>query len=401
MVEGATKQFSRRLTQGWDAIKPIGPLASLAGIADRMRNTQPTLATALAREAEDATGQVPPARGPLAEPGTMPPPPAFWHIDPDDGEMFPQRDAYCFDVPFRHGVNTREIKRIWELGRLQFLVPLAAHAALSGDRGEFKLVAGVIRSWMEGNPPFRGPNWGSGVELALRLISVALSLSIIGVGNLDEETRHAVLKFVYAHVKWLKRFPSLHSSANNHRIAELVGIIVGATLAPAIPGSADLREKSWRDLLTENSSSDLPDGVGAEQAPYYTAFAIELFLVATFFYEKQHDLPADTIDRLSVWAEHSLWLMDTQSRVPAIGDWDDCRVIATTQAGEPDLWPRSFPRLHSSSAAPTSLLRQKIPVFATCFSGQGKCPQGRVLGCARSRREVTGLFGAKVELRRF
>ena len=67
----------------------------------------------------------------------MPPPPAFWHIDPDDGEMFPQRDAYCFDVSFRHGVNTREIKRIWELSRLQFLVPLAAYAALSGRPGGF------------------------------------------------------------------------------------------------------------------------------------------------------------------------------------------------------------------------------------------------------------------------
>ena len=181
----------------------------------------------------------------------MPPPPAFWHVDPDDGERFPQRDAYCFDISYRHGVNTREIKRIWELGRLQFLVPLAAYAVLSSDRGDFNLIAGVVQSWMEGNPPFRGPNWCSGIELGLRLISVALSLSIIGVANLDEETRHAVLKFVYAHVYWLKRFPSLHSSANNHRIAELVGVIVGTTMAPAIPGAADLREKSWRDLLTE------------------------------------------------------------------------------------------------------------------------------------------------------
>jgi hypothetical protein len=46
-------------------------------------------------------------------------------------------------------------------------------------------------------------------------------------------------------------------------------------------------------------------------------------------------LPAATVDRLSAWAEHSLWLMDADARVPAIGDFDDCRVIATTQAPEP------------------------------------------------------------------
>ena len=78
----------------------------------------------------------------------MPPPAAFWHIDPDDGEVFPQRDAYCFDISFRHGVNTREIKRIWELSRLQFLVPLAAYAALAGRPEDLTWSAALsARGW--------------------------------------------------------------------------------------------------------------------------------------------------------------------------------------------------------------------------------------------------------------
>ena len=265
----------------------------------------------------------------------MPPPPAFWHIDPDYGDLFPQRDAYCFDVSFRHGVNTREIKRIWELNRLQFLVPLAAHAGLSGEREDFDLVVGLVRSWIEGNPPFRGLTWGSGIELALRVISVALSLSMIGVERLDEETHQAALKFFYAHVYWIKRFPSRYSSANNHRIAELAGLIVGTTIAPGIPDAENVRERCWRELLIEIDRQIYPDGVGAEQAPNYTAFAVELFLVADAVYRRQNDLPAATVDRLSAWAEHSLWLMDTNSGIPAIGDSDDSRVIATTQAPEP------------------------------------------------------------------
>ena len=76
----------------------------------------------------------------------------FWHIDPVDGEVFSQRDAYCFDVSFRHGVNTREIKRIWELNRLQFLVPLAAYAVLSGHQEDFEL-GGRILSVLDGGQP--------------------------------------------------------------------------------------------------------------------------------------------------------------------------------------------------------------------------------------------------------
>ena len=90
---------------------------------------------------------------------------------------------------------------------------------------------------MDGNPPFRGLNWSSGIELALRVISVALALSMIGVERLDEESRRSILKFFSAHVYWLKRFPSLHSSANNHRIAELTGLIVGLSMAPGAHGA--------------------------------------------------------------------------------------------------------------------------------------------------------------------
>jgi hypothetical protein len=96
-----------------------------------------------------------------------------------------------------------------------------------------------------------------------------------------------------------------------------------------------LREKCWRDLLIEIDRQIYPDGVGAEQAPTYTAFTIELFLVAALAFGRQHDLPAATKDRLAAWAEHSLWLMDTEARTPAIGDTDEGRVIATSQVREP------------------------------------------------------------------
>ena len=53
LIEGATKQVSRRLPQGWETFKPIGPLVSLPDLANRMRNCQPELAAVIAREAED------------------------------------------------------------------------------------------------------------------------------------------------------------------------------------------------------------------------------------------------------------------------------------------------------------------------------------------------------------
>jgi hypothetical protein len=334
LVETATKQTARRHNGGWGAVEPLGPLTVIPGIRSRIAFS-PDLSAVITREADNIRAGsfcLLGARWP--KPPSIPPDPEFWRIDPEDGEPFPQWDAYAFDISFRHGINTREIKRVWELNRLQFLIPLAADAVLK-NHSESALLAGMIRSWMAGNPPFRGPSWISGIELALRIISVALALSIIGVDRLDSVTREAALRFFFAHVDWIRRFPSLNSSANNHRIAELAGLIVGSTMAPGFPGAVVLRENSWRALLAEIDQQIHPDGVGAEQSLGYSAFSIELFLLAATALGREGSLPATTVDRLSAWSEHSLWLMDTDAKVPAIGDFDDCRVIATTQAPEP------------------------------------------------------------------
>ena len=306
----------------------------MTGLNARLKNLPPELVLTLAREAtEIRAGRFHFLGASWPEPN-MPPVPRFWHVDPEDGEFVPRWNAYCFNHSFGRGVTTREIKRIWELNRLRFLVPLAANAVLSKDERDAKLIIQVIQSWMEGNPPFVGPNWGSGIELAMRVISVALSLSIIGVERLDDNSRRAALQFFFAHLYWIRRFSSLYSSANNHRIAELAGLVVGAAAAPAFPAAADLREASWRSLLVEIEKQIHPDGVGAEQAPSYTAFSVELFLVAAAAYGKHRDLPSATADRLAAWAEHSLWLMDSEGSLPAIGNSDDGSVIATTQSPE-------------------------------------------------------------------
>jgi uncharacterized heparinase superfamily protein len=335
LIETTTRQNARRHSGGWDSIKPRGPLTMMPKIGSRIISCSLDLSALITGEADNVRAGsfcLLGARWP--KPVLIPPDPHFWRTDPEDGGPFPHWDAYTFDISFRHGINTREMRRVWELNRLQFLVPLAADAALK-NRDESELLTGMIMSWMEGNPPFRGPSWIVGIELALRVISVAVALSIIGVDRLDSVTHRAALRFFFAHMDWIRRFPSLNSSANNHRIAELAGLIVGSMMAPGFPNAVALRENSWRALLQEIQRQIHPDGVGAEQSPGYSAFSVELFLLAAAVLGRERNLPLATVDRLSAWCEHSLWLMDADAKVPAIGDFDDSRAIATTQAPEP------------------------------------------------------------------
>lgn len=334
-MEATKKQTGRHRVHDWEKVEPVGSLGEIQDVRRRILAGPLPLTEIIEREASKVrTGNFHLLGARWPRPPIMPPPSSFWHVDPIDGELFPQRDVYCFDISFRHGLDVREIKRHWEINRLQFVVPLAANAAIRNDRQSADLLVGIIRSWMDGNAPARGPNWIFGIELALRVLSVALALSIVGVKGLNDPDGIMVLKFFVEHVDWIRRFPSRFSSANNHRIAELAGLIVGSTMAPGIKDADALREDSWRELLIEIDRQIHPDGVGAEQSPGYVAFSIELFLVAAAALGRERTLPLGTVDRLAAWAEHSLWLMDADGRVPQIGDFDDCRVVATRQAPE-------------------------------------------------------------------
>ena len=94
VAEAAAKQMGRRHSGGWDTIEPVGPLAGIPGIGDRILALPSHLSALIAREADkvraghfDLLG----ARWPT--PSEIPPNPGFWRIDPEDGEPFPQWDA--------------------------------------------------------------------------------------------------------------------------------------------------------------------------------------------------------------------------------------------------------------------------------------------------------------------
>ena len=159
--EAAAKQSSRLSPRTWDAVKVGGPVVSLPGIARCILKCQPDLAATIVREAEDVrAGRFNLLGAQWPNPGAMPPHPAFWHTDPDDGTLFPRWNAYCFDISFRHGVNIREVKRIWELNRLQFLVPLSVCGTLSGGSSDFELVLGNPSLVDGGQSTFSGPELG-------------------------------------------------------------------------------------------------------------------------------------------------------------------------------------------------------------------------------------------------
>lgn len=245
-------------------------------------------------------------------------PPELWRLDPVTGRLWPGSETHTFDVDFRDAGDRGDVKYVWEINRLQQLPPLAAHLLLAGDDQSRMAIEAAIDSWHSANPPFRGVGWASGIEVALRAISLIVTLDLVG-GQLGPTTRRQVGEILAASAYWLPRFPSRFSSANNHLVAELAGqYLIGLAFGAE-------SDAARNPLLAEVHKQILDDGAGAEQTPTYAAFTAELFLLcAAAARQAGTPFPQSVEARLAAFADFAGWL---PPKATSFGDDDEGRVL--------------------------------------------------------------------------
>lgn len=318
--EYGRKLVSRSRGQGWvnypaRSLHPVFPAWRAAVLA-----ASPEQRRAIVESAENALSGKFSALGrdwPVREPQDLFPA-DIWRFDPVSGQLWPGPEAYTFDIDFRHSNERGDIKYVWEFNRLQQLPVLAAHFVLTSDSRPLTAIEAAIASWHSANPPFSGVGWASGIEVALRAISLIVTVDLAG-DQLSAQTKQQVGEILGASAYWLARFPSRFSSANNHLVAELAGEYLIA-LALGEDGSG------YRKALADETLKQiLPDGAGAEQSPTYAAFTAELILIcaAAAGFAGQA-FPQQTLDRLGAFAAFAGWLPHNSG---GFGDDDEGRAL--------------------------------------------------------------------------
>lgn len=257
-----------------------------------------------------------------------------WHLDPVTGRQWPAQ-RYCFAIPYRHSPEMGDVKYVWELNRLQFLQPIAALAAVENDSELTRFCIETVDDWIAANPPFKGVNWASGIELACRIVSLLTIFSLLPHDAISRERRRRFLATLSAHGYWLMRYPSRFSSANNHLIAEAGGLYLLGVLAPELPGASEWRQYGHNTLSVESQKQILPDGVGAEQSPTYTAFSLEWLMLCAVVSDHLDDpFPNAYRARIEKAGEFLRWITDAGGHQPRIGDDDEGRVIYSQASPE-------------------------------------------------------------------
>lgn len=282
-----------------------------------------------------------------------------WFRDPVTGRRSAQ-DRYAFRIDHRSEEQVGNIRQVWELSRLQHLTLLATAWFLTHDERYARRVADHLRSWWRENPFLSGVHWTSGVELGIRLSSLAWIRRLLddwpGAADLFERDALALLQIRW-HQQYLATFPSRGSSASGQIIAEAAGQLVVSCAFPWFRESERWRRESALLLERELSRSTLPSGIRREPVLDYQCFIAQLgFAAAVEADASGHPLRPAVWARLCALADSAAALVDENVRpprqdacgggcgllldAPTLNHWPSMLALAEALVGRQDWWPQ-------------------------------------------------------------
>jgi hypothetical protein len=213
-----------------------------------------------------------------------------------------QRETACdADIAgnvLAHQLNHRDLpgnadaRTVWEINRWSEMVRLAMHAGVNGDLKAVRTAMAWLEDWCEKNPAGHGINWTSPLEAGLRLINFvwfdelvdrclcALQRDESGtLATLSELKRAQRLlhgRIVVPHAAWVWRYRSFGSSANNHLLGELVGLLHAVKRWPSLERTVCPAGQLWQEISRCILGQFAEDGGNLEQALHYHVFAWEM-----------------------------------------------------------------------------------------------------------------------------
>lgn len=255
--------------------------------------------------------------------------PIDWHLEPIAGVRTPLAHWSCIDYLDASVAGDKKIT--WELNRQQYFAVLGRAYWHTGDERYAETFARQLDSWMRANPPKRGINWASSLEVAFRSIAWLWSLQFFKHSpHLTPSLYTRALKFLYLHARHLETNLSTYFSPNTHLTGEALGLFYLGTLLPEFRRAARWRETGRRILLAELQRQIRADGVYFEQASYYQRYTADFYLhfLALLRADNHDDAPREsTLEvKLTAALDHLMHLTTPDGTTPLFGDDDGGRL---------------------------------------------------------------------------
>ena len=165
--------------------------------------------------------------------------PIDWHLEPLSNKHIPL--VHWSKLNYLDTELAGDKKIVWELNRHQYFTTLGQAYLLTKDERYAETFVAHLESWMERNPPKRGINWASSLEIAFRSISWLWALYFFKDSPaLNSQLFLRTRKILYLNARHLETYLSTYFSPNTHLTGEALGLFYLGLLLP------EFREASRR-----------------------------------------------------------------------------------------------------------------------------------------------------------
>jgi uncharacterized heparinase superfamily protein len=313
-----------RLRCGWRPWPSVPTLAGMADLGLGLEDPAPGPWEDILRNALDKPGHHALLGLPARDLGDPP----NWFIDPITGGAWPSSQA-ALSIDYRHQSRLGEVKYIWEVARMPWLLPRALAARALGHERLARRVLRDILDFVRRNPPLKGIHWTSGIEFAWRAVTWCFAIDLVrGLATPRPEQLGAIATHLGAGAELCLRLESRYSSANNHLVAEGACLEVVARAFPALTRAPEWLAAGRRILDREIPRQILPDGSGCEFCPAYLLEVLEWALVvATLRQTAGEGLPSGWRERFGQSARYLSSLCAEGEHLPLLGDSDDANLF--------------------------------------------------------------------------
>lgn len=255
------------------------------------------------------------------------PDPIPWDADPVSLKPFP--GGFYNDVDIFTNQNPGDVKHVWEVNRLQFLIELAKAYFLTGEKKYKVKIDQLVLDWYNKNPYQTGIAWASALEVGVRALALIWTLHFYQASLSPEpQTIRIILKILYWSGLFLNNHLSIYFSPYNHLIGETAALFAVGFLFPCFK-NADLWQKKALKILSDQVEKQFhEDGGSVEQATFYHHFTLGFYLqtISLLKHNKQ-TIPVNILQRVEKALEFSMYMMRPDGTFPYIGDIDDARSI--------------------------------------------------------------------------
>ncbi len=255
------------------------------------------------------------------------PDPIPWQSDPLSLKPFPT--GFYADIDIFTNKNPGDVKHVWEVNRLQFVIELAKAYYLSGEERYRQKTEALLLDWYAKNPYQTGIAWASALEVGVRALALIWILYFyMGGKEQNPQVLRVILKILYLSGHYLNHHLSIYFSPYNHLIGEAAALFAIGFLFPGFKQADQWADKALRILNDQVEKQFHADGGSVEQAMFYHHFTLGFYLMTmSFLQHNAHPLPPKIKERVQKALQFSMYMMRPDGTWPYIGDIDDARSI--------------------------------------------------------------------------